>query len=218
MTKSPVLRILDDEKLRAIRIQAELVREGEFFLAGGTGLGLHLGHRCSRDLDWFTARDFDATELKQKLENLREKPTKLEQHGRRTLRAYYGELETSFILYQQVKGHPQPFKVAGTEIPVADVELLAAMKAGAVHGRGSRRDFIDIHAISGQPGWSVGRFIEQAAKKLPLRSEEVARALTYFADAEREPMPEGYVGSWEKVKRDLSAGVRQWERTRDIER
>jgi hypothetical protein len=41
--------VLDRDKLRVIRLQADLVREGQFFLAGGTGLGLRLGHRLSDD-------------------------------------------------------------------------------------------------------------------------------------------------------------------------
>jgi hypothetical protein len=49
-------QVLDRDKTRVIRLQAELVRDGGFFLAGGTGLGLRLGHRLSQDLDWFTLR------------------------------------------------------------------------------------------------------------------------------------------------------------------
>ena len=28
---------------------------GDFYLAGGTGLALQIGHRVSTDLDWFSA-------------------------------------------------------------------------------------------------------------------------------------------------------------------
>jgi hypothetical protein len=120
-------------------------------------------------------------------------------------------LETSFISYEQVPARPEIMKVAGTEIPVADIEIIAAMKAAAVHDRGAKRDFIDIDAICAQPGWSVGRFIEDAARLLPFEPEQVGRALTYFVDAERDPMPAGCAVSWEKVKKDLTLGVRQWE-------
>jgi hypothetical protein len=48
--------VLDRDKLRVIGLQADLVREGQFSLAGGTGLGLRLGHRLSDDLDWFTPK------------------------------------------------------------------------------------------------------------------------------------------------------------------
>jgi hypothetical protein len=204
-------RVLDPDKTRVIRLQADLVREGNFFLAGGVGLALRLGHRLSADLDWFTPRRFDAGELQRRLEDLAEKPSQILRQGCHTVRAYYGLLETSFISYEQVPAKPEIMKVAGTEIPVADMEIIAAMKAAAVHDRGAKRDFIDIHAICTQPGWSVARFIEHAARMLPFAPEQVARALTYYADAESDPMPAGCTISWQKTKADLSLGVQQWE-------
>jgi hypothetical protein len=206
--------VLDHGKRRVIGIQADLVRAGSFFLAGGTGLGLRLGHRLSDDLDWFTPKPFDTRVLIARLTTLDEKPTKLEQHGRYTLRAYYDTLETSFITYDQVPARPQAISVGGLTIPVADIELLAAMKAAAIHDRGAKRDFIDAHAISRESGWSVARFVEHGAQQLPLSQKQVAMALTYFHDAEKEPMPRGCKVSWESVKTDLVKGVREWERTR----
>ncbi|MGA7742358.1 MAG: hypothetical protein ABSF35_20140 [Polyangia bacterium] len=44
-------QILDPDKIRVIRLQADLVRELGFFLAGGVGLALRLGHRLSADLE-----------------------------------------------------------------------------------------------------------------------------------------------------------------------
>jgi hypothetical protein len=44
-----------------IRLQSALVAELQFFLAGGAAIGLRLGHRTSRDLDWFTPNSFDAS-------------------------------------------------------------------------------------------------------------------------------------------------------------
>lgn len=97
MKPLPLNQILDGAKIRAIRVQSGVVRDGQFFLAGGTALGLRLRHRRSRDLDWFTAAGFDAANLGRTLDSLPERPTKMEQKGPTTIRAYYGELETSFI-------------------------------------------------------------------------------------------------------------------------
>ena len=207
-------QVLDRDKQRVIRLQAALVREGKFFLAGGTALGLRIGHRFSDDLDWFTPNRFDANELLARLGHLTEKPTKTKQDGRHTVRAYYGTLETSFISYEQVPAHPEQISVSGTKIPVADIDILAAMKAAALHDRGAKRDFVDVHAIAGLSGWSVGRFIEHGARMLPLDAEQVALALTYFVDAEKQAMPRGYKVPWDDVKNDLIEGVRDWERAR----
>jgi hypothetical protein len=175
---------------------------------------VRLGHRLSADLDWFTPRPFDAGAIERHLEALAESPTQILHHGRHTVRAYYGTLETSFITHGQVPANPEIMKVAGTEIPVADIATIAAMKAAALHDRGAKRDVIDIHAICSQSDWSVERFIKHAAHLLPLLPEQVARALTYFVDAEKDPMPAGYAVVWKKVKADLTRGVQQWEQGR----
>jgi hypothetical protein len=49
---------------------------------------------------------------------------------------------------------------------------------------------------------------------LPLEPEQIARALDYTVDAERDPMPAGCAVSWERVKVDLARGVQQWEHDR----
>ena len=209
------LQVLDQQKRRVLAAQAEVTRAGEFYLAGGNGLALRLGHRKSRDFDWFTPHRFSPGELVVKLKTLSLKPSSFStKSGAHTVRASYGDLETSFIYYGQSKASPELVSVAKAEIFLADVAQLAAMKAAAVHDRGLRRDFIDIHTICQQPGWSVGRFIEHAARRLPLSPEQVARALTYFADAV-DDMPEGFKTPWKKVQKDLTDGVRAWEKERD---
>jgi hypothetical protein len=153
---------LGSDQERILLLQCELVRGDGFFLAGGTALGIRLGHRLSEDLDWFTPKRFDAAELAVRLTSSSEAPSKVVQQGPHTLRAYYGVLETSFIRYAQVEAKPELVKLNGRSIPIADVGMAVAMKAGAVYQRGTKRDFIDIHALSGLPGWSIGRFIEHA--------------------------------------------------------
>ena len=207
-------RVLDVEKRRVIAVQETVVRDEKFFLAGGTGLGLRLGHRLSRDIDWFTAEPFDARDVARALESLPEKPTEVRVQDSHTLRAYYGELETSFLRYTQVTAHPEVVGIGGLSIPLADVETLAVMKAAAVHDRGTKRDFIDIHALCKMPGWSVERFIALATTRLPLQAVQMKLALTYFVDAERDAMPRGCSASWASVKSDLERGVREWERKR----
>jgi hypothetical protein len=206
--------VIDADKQRVLNLQSGLVQQHRFFLGGGTGLALRLGHRTSRDLDWFTPQTFDVKSLARQLAGLPEKPTKATVQGEHTLRAYYGKLETSFLRYRQVQANPELLTVGAVKVPVADIETLAVMKAAAVHDRGARRDFIDIHAICSRPEWSVGRFIELATKKLPLQSVQVKLALTYFPDAEKDPVRSQYAVSWEQVKADLQRGVLEWERSR----
>jgi hypothetical protein len=205
--------VLDSDKRRVIALQTDLVHREHFFLAGGTGLGVRLGHRVSRDIDWFTSKPFDAKSVAKALAALPEKPSEVTVQGPHTLRAYYGSLETSFIRYTQVAAQPEVVTAGRLKIPVADLETIALMKAAALHDRGTQRDFIDIHAICAAPGWSVGRFIDLATNRLPFAPVQMKLALAYFVDADRAP-PIDYPVPWKQVKADLQHGVQQWERSR----
>lgn len=206
--------LLDQEKRQVLELQGSLVRTQKFFLAGGTALALRLGHRISADLDWFTANTFDERALIDALEQLPTKPSQTTHSSPHTVRAYYGGVETSFIRYAQVRGRAQLVELCGVRVPIAELSLIAAMKAAALHDRGAKRDFVDVHALCRSGGWSIERFIQHAATLLPLTPKQVAMSLCYFADAERQPMPQGYMFGWEQIKRELESGVRDWERKR----
>lgn len=130
------------------------------------------------------------------------------------MRAYYGELETSFLRYSQVPATTEVLTIGALSIPVADMSTIALMKAAALHDRGARRDFVDIHAICRRPGWSVARFIDLATSRLPLAPVQMKLALTYYADAEKDVVAFRYDVPWERVKTDLQQGVLAWERSR----
>jgi hypothetical protein len=221
VTATPKLRfsILPEDVRNVLETQASSASDHNFFLAGGSALALRLGHRSSRDLDWFTASSFKLHTIEEALEVLPVRPDHIAKQSAQTLRASYGEVETSFILYRQVP--PQVEMVTAPpekSFPLAKIEMLAAMKAAALHDRGTKRDFIDVYAICRQPGWSVTRFVDHAARILPLLPEQVAKALTYFKDAEPDPMPAKCTISWAAVKEELTSAVRKWERERSRER
>ena len=50
--------VLGIRQLRVVTQLGPLLTRRGFYLAGGTALALHLGHRYSVDLDWFTAEPF----------------------------------------------------------------------------------------------------------------------------------------------------------------
>jgi hypothetical protein len=204
--------VLDATKLRILKLQAPLAKERRFFLAGGTALALRFGHRTSRDLDWFSNEFFDQTDLTHDISGLSERPSNLQASGAQTVRAYYGALETSFIKFGQAGNLTvEELDVDGVKVPIASIELIAVMKAGAIINRGTKRDFVDAYAICTHPGWSISKFIDLATQKLPIQAAELARALTYFADAERDPLPERCKFTWPVVKEFLTAGVAAWQ-------
>ncbi len=55
----------------------------------------------------------------------------------------YGNVETSFLTFAQVPDAPkEDLDVGGVAVPMATIELLAIMKAGALINRGTKRDFV----------------------------------------------------------------------------
>jgi Nucleotidyl transferase AbiEii toxin, Type IV TA system len=76
-------------------------------------------------------------------------------------------------------------------VPLASVRDIAAMKVEAIASRGARRDFYDLYFIC-QSGLSLVKVLEDFDEKFasshPDRYHRI-RAMTYFDDAEREPLP-----------------------------
>ncbi len=156
-------------------------------LAGGTGLAFRFGHRSSEDLDFFRTDEFDARRLHVSLAQLGSYETLQEEPH--TLTVLTAKTKLSFFCVRD------PFIFPGTPhrfFRVADVREIALMKLAAISGRGSRKDFIDLYFILQQPPF-LSEYFEWLPKKYPperLNAYHILKSLTYFEDAEREPMPE----------------------------
>lgn len=169
-----------------------------FYLAGGTGLALQFGHRRSIDLDLFRENEFDSADVRNRLRglsNLRKLET-----APGTVHLQLHDVKVSFLHYP----YPLLFPLRQFErIAVADPRDIACMKLDAIGNRGSRRDFVDLYLAAQTYGLSeiFGWFAQKYASVSYSRTH-LFKALTYFADAEREPMPDMLVPlDWEVVKR-----------------
>jgi len=155
-------------------------------LAGGTGLALQMGHRISEDFDFFRTDDFSADRLHEVLRQFGAAETL--QEDDRTLTVIVSAIKVSFFSVPDEFLFPgQPYHF----FTLADPRDIALMKLAAVSGRGSRKDFVDLHNIL-----RGGLSLEQCFQWLPLKygkgrvnTYHVLKSLTYFEDAEREPMP-----------------------------
>jgi len=156
-------------------------------LAGGTGLALHLGHRRSEDFDFFRTEGMETRSLYQALAATTACETL--QSGERTLTVLAGSVKMSFF---QIKD-PFLFDTAPYAFfRVADPRDIALMKLLAVTNRGSRKDFIDLYTIL-RDGPVLKDYLEWLPRRYGegrLSDYQVLLSLTYFDDAEAEPMPE----------------------------
>jgi hypothetical protein len=155
-------------------------------LAGGTGLALRLGHRVSEDFDFFRTDGFSPQGLYEILHSVGD--AEMLQEDDRTLTVIASRTKVSFFSV------PDPFLFAGQSYSfflLADVRDIALMKLAAISGRGSRKDFIDLYTIL-RGGSSLQEFFKQMPDKYGVgrvNTYHVLKSLTYFEDAEREPMP-----------------------------
>jgi hypothetical protein len=93
--------------------------------------------------------------------------------------------------------------IEGCEL--ASLRDIAAMKMTAIVQRATKRDYVDLNALFKSRRVSLGDAISAMKKKFPGVDPSLAlRALTYFPDVEKQPMPAMLVNtSWEEVKRGL---------------
>ena len=174
-----------------------------FYLAGGSALALHLGHRVSLDLDFFSLRQYSMRELINHLQMLGH--LTIESQSADTLVGELNSVKLSFFTY--------PYPLLAETVPCEGIQLaslldIALMKIAAIGQRGTKRDFIDLYFLY-QQGFTVEGLLQQMPQKFPsitYPSYHLLRALAYFDDAERDDMPKMLtLIQWETVRNFFSA-------------
>jgi len=184
-----------------------MARDG-FYLAGGTAVALHLGHRRSVDLDWFTPSALadplqHAARMRKAGLSLADVETQ-----RGTLHARVDGILVSLIeyLYPLLK-ESEPLGATGAR--VAALDDLGAMKLAAVAQRGTRRDFVDVHALATRFR-PLQDLLGLYRRKYGVTDvTHVLYGLSYFDDAESEQMPDLLApADWAAIKRDIRAWIK----------
>lgn len=164
-------------------------------LVGGTSLALQIGHRESIDLDLFGTISADIEELCADISEFAEvKPISSTKHMR-------------FLIVNGVKvdivGYPYPWidePVQEDSIKLAGIKDIAAMKLSAITNRGTKKDFIDYYFLLQQ--FSLKEMIGfYSTKYSDAQLFTAIKSLTYFDDAESDPMPKMITNiEWEQIK------------------
>ena len=76
------------------------------------------------------------------------------------------------------------------------------MKISAIAGRGTRRDFVDLYMVARQEGLkALLDLFQRKFADANYNRVHVLKSLTYFDDADAEPMPNMLVPlAWQDVK------------------
>ena len=162
----------------------------KFYLAGGTALALQLGHRVSKDLDWFSTTAQLKKAERDKIRRALDRAGKFVVTGEQDTMLFTRlmEAEVSFI-YQHHQLIEPTIDLDG--VALASPTDIGLMKLAAIRDRGTRRDFVDLYCL--RQTVTLDHLINLAEVKYADRPDFLltcARALAYFDDAEQQPMPE----------------------------
>lgn len=117
-----------------------------FYLAGGTALALHIGHRKSVDLDYFINKDFDTVQLKnQILTNKSFTKVEILFEEKNTLWTLIDDVKVSFI--SRFDMLLEPVEVVDT-FRLIGLKDITVMKLSAICGREEYKDYFYLACIS----------------------------------------------------------------------
>jgi len=191
--------------LELLKKLMQLKELSDFFLVGGTALSLQLGQRISIDLDLFTQKDFDTKKTLNVLNNLFEIRDLTEQSNTLNLNIIFPENSGNLIKIDLIKySYPliNPIFEEDT-IRLLSIEDIIPMKLSAVAGRGSKKDFYDIHYLLNN--YNFEQMFHLFEQKFPNANKfHILKSLTYFEDADLEPDPQTIDKSnWSKIKKEI---------------
>ena len=155
------------------------------YLAGGTALALHLGHRISVDLDFFNPLHFDSHEIVTKLKTLGEYES--DQQTEKTINGVFNSVKFSYFYYSS-KLVAETVDFEG--IKLASLEDIAAMKLVAITGRGTKKDYVDLYFLSNRYTFEeMFGFYDKKYGVLDANMMTLIKSLSYFFDADESEMP-----------------------------
>jgi predicted nucleotidyltransferase component of viral defense system len=180
----------------------------DFYLAGGTGLALQLGHRKSYDFDFFSEERFNENKLFKKIiSNLGDHQVQKTLADKSSLFVVFdNEITVNFLYYRYPLIKPT---IKTKYISLASLEDIACMKLLAISERIEFKDYVDIYYILKRV--SLKRLINFFAKKIKdVDINFILKTLVDFEEVEIEPlefMPSKKV-NLEKIKKFIIKEVK----------
>ena len=199
---------------RKILKNISFLKKYGMYLAGGTALALHLGHRTSQDLDFYTKKHFNSGIVyKDFQENFKREKISEPDFAQDTLKFRLNITDLSFFRYN----YPLIRSLSDWEsTELASVEDIVAMKIEAIITRGLKRDFIDLYFAIKKYG--IKGILEFYKEKYPQAYNEYKciLALTYFEDAEKKEQGRKriyiYSGiTWPKIKKFITEEEKKYQ-------
>ncbi len=175
----------------------------QFALAGGTALALQIGHRKSIDLDFFSPDAFQTKDIEIAIASEYSSHYTLVNATKRMLFCYVNNIKCDFVT--------EPAKLISSFTETENIRLfsiadIAAMKMHTICGRGKKKDFIDVYALTQLYGWKqLLQWFEQ--KYGTDQFYFLWRSIGYFADADEDAdidLLPPFNATWDKIKLYIS--------------
>ncbi len=200
--------VVSEEGIKVIPQLSHVLKD--FYLAGGTGLAVQLGHRISYDLDFFSEIPFDPEVFIKKIN-----PTNIFFIERGTIHCQIRDIKLSLLYYPEPLIYPE---LPWHSIKIADWRDIAAEKIKAAAQRGAKKDFYDIYGIL-RLKTGIGTLCQLFNKRFAdsrINRYHVLKSLVYFDDAEDEPNPIILIKEkswdWNNIKQFFIENIREFER------
>ena len=144
-----------------------------FYLAGGTGLALQIGHRISVDFDLFSNQVIRKNFLYQIEKLFIGNNIEVSVNNSNELTLFINGVKVTFLYYP----FPvlQPF-VKYNSLPLLSIEEIAATKAYTIGRRGSFKDYVDMYFVLKDNYSTLGNITKLAERKY----EEAFNARLFF--------------------------------------
>jgi len=203
------LNILDDKRREILPFFKNFSEDG-FYLAGGTGLALQIGHRDSIDFDFFKEGDFDTALLVEKINTIFiSHKLSITQQERNTVSCLIDDsIQISFFGYRHKLLYPL---IKNDYLDVASIIDIGCMKLSAITSRYVEKDYVDLYFIL--QNISISELLENFIKKYPNFDKAlILKSLIYFDDITPEPIlfKEGHDVSFETIKVFLQKTVKKY--------
>jgi hypothetical protein len=141
ISKNMHLEILSREQVDLLGFIKKYTKS--YYLVGGTGIALHIGHRKSVDYDLFTDGKVNALSIKKQVSTSGFHYSTINQRGDQIHFLINGVKLTFFQFPFAIPAslyHERYFRIP-------DLLTLAAMKAFALGGRGKWKDYVDLYYL-----------------------------------------------------------------------
>ncbi len=197
-------RTIDERTLGLLRELMLSPKLENCYLVGGTSLALQMGHRHSIDIDLFSNQSIDTNSLLEFLE--KEYEIQPLTHTEAIFICVVEGIKLDCVFFRYSLSFPILMQDG---IRMADKRDIASMKLDAIAKRGSKKDFVDMYYLLQEYNLSEMLTWYQAMFRHST-SFHIVRSLSYFEDAEHDPMPVlfDHKMNWSKIKDGIKEAIK----------